>query len=90
MEDYVTRLLRKMARRHAYEAVQSILAGNDTGCFTTDQYEAAWYRVEERHFPEREPLDLDRALGEGWGRTHLGWFPDLVQEVAPDVWSYVG
>ena len=71
------------------DAAESLLVGNDTGCFTTEQYKRAY---EERTWKRT----LRGAAGEamtwwdGIAEMHLRSIPHVVVEVSPGVWAGVG
>jgi hypothetical protein len=76
------------------DAAEALLAGNDTGCFTTEQYRQAFLRRIYRNAGPEEMARVARFKDEtqpGWGRRYLEWLRDavrMVREVRPDVWSY--
>ena len=67
--------------------VNALLSGNDTGCFTEDQYREeyimanSWNRLGEDIM--RKLWTPDRSA------MHLRSLPDLVREVRPGVWAAV-
>jgi hypothetical protein len=61
------------------KVVSSLMAGNDAGCFTTQQYLDAYVRVIDRETPSI----MDLALAE----KHLRSLGDEVREVRPGVWT---
>jgi hypothetical protein len=72
------------------KVVAALLVGNDTQCFSTDQYKAEY----ERQQPMPKPygrsasywqLDPEMDLA----RRHLLSVPELVREVRSDVWAAV-
>ncbi len=83
----VKALLRQLMRVNRKETVDRLLAGNDTQCFTTEQYgrlhaKLHWGKDVEQG--ERWLLlrfDSDGCLA----RMHLRTY-DRVVEVKPDVW----
>ena len=68
-----------------YQSIaEGLLRGNDTGCFSTEQYCAAYLARtsiagEPGSFVHRN-LTLDQC------RSHLWSIPRVVVEVRPDVW----
>lgn len=62
------------------KVIRHLLAGNDTQCFTTEQYLKAWHTV-INHGKGNSILYL--ALAE----QHLRTAPHLVREVKPGVWT---
>lgn len=83
-------LVLKLQRKQARDTINRLLAGNDTQCFTTEQYVTAYVKA---HWKKDE----------GGGRAVLGWFKSggkgetiahwhlrtsgMVHEVKPDVWT---
>lgn len=61
------------------KVVGSLLAGNDAGCFSTEQYLAAYVRDIDKGFPGIMDVEL--------ARKHLRSLPEYVREVRPDVWA---
>jgi hypothetical protein len=62
------------------DIVRALLAGNDTGCFSTEQYQTAYLKH------TREKLNFTSLpYLEDWGAKHLQ-STGLVHEVAPGVW----
>lgn len=61
---------------------RGLLAGNDTGCFSTEQYATAYHR--------RHPVG-DLTPEQLWHyvtpESHLKSIPNVVREVAPGVWA---
>jgi hypothetical protein len=78
-------LIGLMARAARAEVARSLLAGNDTGCFSTEQYRVAYERKNLAHLfePDKLPL-LWSALGPD---GHLRSIPGEVREVSPGVWA---
>jgi hypothetical protein len=58
---------------------QSLISGNDTCCFTTQQYLDAYVLDINKGMPCLMDLPL--------ARHHLESIPELVAEVRPDVWA---
>lgn len=82
-------LLRKINSGALYrEAIEALLSGNDTGCFTTQQFEDAYTRLEQK-YGIRFPDPSDHQWAKGVARSRLLTFPELVREVQPDVWASV-
>lgn len=75
MDSLFFQLAMKMRR----ETVVSLMAGNDTGCFTTQQYLDRYVRVAQRG--EVGIMDL------GLAEEHLRSLKRLVREVWPGVWT---
>lgn len=77
-----------LARADRQAVVESLLAGNDSGCFTTEMYRQAKHGQYKRVAPwaTRAPEIVTVELC----RTHLLSMPDLVREVAPDEWQFIG
>lgn len=70
-----------LMRRLKLDVVRTLLSGNDTGCFTSEQYLKLWKerrRVEELLLHDYIPPDLAEA--------HLRSLADVVEEVSPGVW----
>jgi len=59
--------------------VQKLLAGNDSCCFTTDQYKAAY----------REHVGWDTCWTYKSAEAHLRSVSELVNEVRPGLWMAV-
>jgi hypothetical protein len=66
--------------------VRSLLAGNDSCCFTTEQYEKAYEKTVNDMCKTSAPVNWDWVPG--GARMHLN-STELVREVSPDVWTYV-
>jgi len=62
--------------------VRTLLAGNDTGCFTTEQYRVAYNRVVSERLKATDKLLMDAVVA----RRHLT-DSGLVREAEPDVWA---
>lgn len=75
-------LLRLIAMALTDEIVRELLAGNDTCCFTTQQYEQA--RIDK--YQKKYKIDVWDYAPEGWARRHLEMLRSL-REVKPDVWA---
>jgi hypothetical protein len=69
--------------------VNSLLAGNDTQCFTTQQYREAYCRQTHRRSREKDWIKdrLDEMFTDGLATKHLRGLSDAVTEVSPDVWA---
>lgn len=80
-------LVSMMARAFRQGAVEKCLAGNDTGCFTTEQYQKAYDAEGDRTFSKTAPV-VSR-WSPGLAETHLRSMPDMVREVSPGVWGAV-
>ncbi len=77
-------LLHELSMQLRRKVVKSLLAGNDTCCFTVEQYVTAWQQIVDKGKP---PLPL------GWpglAVRHLGSLPHQVREVRPGVWAAIG
>ena len=61
------------------DAAKACLAGNDTGCFTTEQYQQAYDRICKR----------DLGWPAGLAERHLRSIPNVVQEASPGIWRAV-
>lgn len=72
----------RLARSMRASVARALLAGNDVGCFTTEQYQAAYDRLFPLTAVAREVK---------WSHTsperHLRSIPHVVREVAPGVWA---
>lgn len=82
MHDIIDRIKLTME----YDVVNRLLAGNDTQCFTTEQYadaRDAW--IADMCGKTREQLLLPKAPIE-YARKQLDAFP-LVAQVSQDVWT---
>lgn len=76
-----------LARADRQSVVESLLAGNDSGCFTTEMYRQAKIGQHKRIGPEaRFP---EKVITPERCRGHLQSLPDVVREVAPDEWQYI-
>lgn len=69
-------LLKQLMRRWQRRVLASLLAGNDSGCFSTAQYAAAWVRLVDKG--GKSLMDEKEA------RCHLRHLSG-VREVRPDV-----
>ena len=79
---------RLLFRAMETSVIRSLLAGNDTMCFTTQQYVAARDRwIAEATGSTREQLGLDLPSNEINRRQLSG--SSLVKEVGPNVWAAV-
>lgn len=65
------------------KVARSLLAGNDTGCFTTEQYKAA-YEQQAWTIPNKLPWVMED--GSCLAVSHLRSIPQVVREVSPGVW----
>ncbi len=75
-------ILGGVAMLNRRDTVASLLQGNDTGCFTTEQYEMAYCK-------------LHWGADVVFGKKLFGWDPQLshqhllsvgMEEVSPDIW----
>lgn len=83
-------LMRNLALKYRREAVNSLLIGNDTGCFTTEQYRVRFIELENKRFTLSKQLTLDaydKVFGPDWAWDWLESIPETVREVLPDVWT---
>ena len=67
------------------EAIKPLLAGNDIGCFTTEQYTASRERLLERWTGGPRPAGC--AIDLKMTRAQLSALAPVVVEVRPDVWA---
>ncbi len=74
-------LIREACIHGIHRTVKFLLRGNDAGCFSTEQYAAAWRRVVNKGHDTLMPPEL--------ARKHLTCFTRLVEEVRPDVWAAI-
>jgi hypothetical protein len=75
-----------MAKTLRLGAAESLLAGNDVGCFSTEQYQKAYDRqAAKAGCPARLACQWRLGLVE----MHLRSIPELVREVRPGVWASV-
>lgn len=65
------------------EIVRGLLAGNDTCCFTTQQYGEARVKT----CLEKYKLNVRDYAPPGWERRHL-LLLNWIKEVKPDVWTH--
>jgi len=77
-----------LLNEHKKETINNRLAGNDTQCFTTEQYVKMHAKL---HFKDDEAwgehiLRATEASGETLAHRHLRQCK-LVKEVKPDVWT---
>lgn len=77
----VSRWLGELSQNIRCRAVRRLLAGNDTGCFTTEQYQAAYARESISSFGVGE-----YRWGDGLAEMHLQG-TGLVREVSSGVWA---
>lgn len=77
-------MLDLLARAARSGVIDALLAGNDTGCFTTEQYRAEYSR---KMFPHFDSDSLDLLWFHTKPESHLRSLPDLVREVSPGVWA---
>lgn len=87
----VEQLIVDLGRYQRRKTVKALLAGNDTGCFTTDQYIDAYARLNWGKDEEagRRCLRWPMDGGEMLAVVHLRDLPKLVREVSPGVWASV-
>ena len=89
----IGKLMKQLNLLMRKEAIASLLAGNDTQCFTTQQYREAFCRRQMKNARDEEikvmPAFYDRVIDPDWARMHLETLPKLVKEVKPDVWAAV-
>ena len=78
-------LMRKMGMNQRRKTVAALLAGNDTGCFTVQQYAEAYHRICHRDDPYHKD-DVIRCLTTV-APQHLRSVG--MKEVKPDVWASV-
>ncbi len=73
------------------KAVRSLLVGNDTQCFTTEQYRQAYMTCNP--LPEREKILLciprEELFTAAGARKHLTALFDVVREVQSNLWTMV-
>ena len=84
-------LMKRFIKHLREKAVNSLLVGNDTNCFTTAQYREAYCQIErgDKTGVLNKPETYDRIIGPDWARMHLEGLSSKVQEVAKDVWAPV-
>ena len=91
-DDFVSRLVRQLGMLMRREAAESLLVGNDMGCFSTEQYETAYVLRSRRGQVtvdvEYEKKSLSELIGMDWARQMLLSIPNTVKEVKPDIWTY--
>lgn len=82
---------RAFFRPYRADSVNALLTGNDTQCFTTEQYRRTY--IERNPVSARQAellrIPFDQLFGIEQARKHLLSMPDLVREVRPDVWAAV-
>ena len=83
----VDKLMKLLSLKIRKDAIKALLAGNDTQCFTTQQYREAYCR--QGCMNGTTPDFFDRVIGHDWARNNLKELPSLVKEVKPDVWAAV-
>ena len=64
----------------------SLLVGNDTQCFTTEQYKKSYENKYAKYIVGIPQSALWAHISP---RDHLLSIPDTVKEVSPDVWAKV-
>lgn len=75
----VDKLIHQLFRQHRRKVIASLMAGNDTCCFTTEQYIDRWVKIIHKGD------QTTRWMVESVARTrHL---PPVCQEVKPDLWT---
>lgn len=74
----MNKLFRQLGMHCRREVVRTLLAGNDTQCFTTQQYLDAYIHVINKG--QRCLMDLELA------KHHLQSLDGKVREVKPGVW----
>ena len=77
-------LVGTIARAFREGAVERCLKGNDTQCFTTEQYQDAYDEENDKAFRTK---CMPNRWANGLAEKHLRSLPDLVQEVRPGVWA---
>lgn len=82
--------MRRLALSMRHRAIRKLLAGNDTACFTTEQYREAFH-ANYADASELTQKAMRRVVDYDLARVHLvgeGKFrPSPVREVRPDVWA---
>lgn len=79
-DENLNRLLRQLLVKKTAFIVRSLLRGNDTQCFTTEQYEQEWIR---KYSHEIGSVKLARM------HLELPAIRKMVKEVSPNVWSAI-
>src|ERR1700704_3034836 len=84
MKKTIEQLVRELGRHQVQETMRALLSGNDTQCFTSDQFIEKHLAM--HHKPDDPYLDgYRRVWKERWLR---GWMKKFkIQEVKPDVWK---
>lgn len=73
-----------IARGIRSEIAKGLLRGNDTCCFTTEQYKAAYNRRLDKYLPD---VSDEHRWFYITPEAHLRSIPRVVREVAPGVWA---
>jgi hypothetical protein len=81
------RFIGMLARAARSEIAHMLLSGNDTGCFTTEQYRIAYERKNLRHLFSKDKLPLLWQYVSP--EDALRSIPGVVREVGPGVWAAV-
>ena len=79
----VEQLIGELGMYHRRLTVCSLLEGNDTCCFTTEQYKQAYEKV------GKSPPWIWKMRGGNLARHHLRSIPELVRELGNDLWAGV-
>ncbi len=72
-------LMHQLYLQNRRKVIRHLLTGNDTQCFTTEEYMEAWHKV-IHHGKGTRILYLELA------QRHLRTAPHLVREVGPGLW----
>lgn len=81
-------LAASIARMLREDVVRKLLAGNDTQCFTTEQYKKAYREHSDKVFRVKIPDRLDWL--DVTAEMHLRGLSDIITEIRPGVWAANG
>lgn len=79
-DDDLKGIMHKLFLQERRKVIRHLLTGNDVGCFTTEQYMDAWYKI----------VDHGKGTRIMWPELavrHLQTAPHLVREVKPGLWA---
>ena len=82
----IDQLLGQLCTEQHQKCIDSLLAGNDTGCFTIQQYAERYHNLHHK--------DTDRQYHEGWVKFLADVSPRHLRrlgctEVKPGVWTSI-
>ena len=80
MVGWIVRVVRKAV-------VMELMAGNDVGCFSVDQYKIAYQKHIDRMSKKEGITQHEVYWADGWVEMHLRSLGLFVREVRPGLWT---